>query len=96
MGTMFMVLTSMFWFPKPVQVSNQVVKFLEMKKRLTGDWTLPKVLIALLIPVLLLLLPLETKYISWNSSNGFIALAKICWSVVSVVNQVRQFLFRQR
>ena len=52
MGTMFMVLTSMFWFPKPVQVSNQVVKFLEMEKEyLTGDWTLPKVLIALLIPV---------------------------------------------
>lgn len=41
----------MFWFPKPVEVSNQVVEFLEMEKEyLTGNWSLSKVLIALLIP----------------------------------------------
>src|SRR5690554_4425899 len=51
MGTMFMVFTSMFWFPKPAVVSNQVIEFLEMEKEyLTGEWGLSKVLIALLVP----------------------------------------------
>ena len=86
MGTMFMVLTSMFWFPKPVQVSNQVVKFLEMEKEyLTGDWTLPKVLIALLIPVSLSALAVafwKRSILVGIAVMVFIALAKICWSVV--------------
>lgn len=48
MGTIFLVLTSMFWFPKPSKVNEQVMEFLEMEKAyLTGDWGLSKVLISL-------------------------------------------------
>ena len=85
MGTMFMVITSMFWFPKPVYVSHQVVEFLEMEKEyLTGNWNLSKVLIALLIPASLSALAIAF----WRRSllvgiavMVFIALAKISWSV---------------
>jgi hypothetical protein len=86
MGTMFMVLTSMFWFPKPVEVSDQVVKFLEMEKEyLTGDWTLPKVLIALLIPASLSALAVafwKRSILVGIAVMVFIALAKMSWSVV--------------
>ena len=85
MGTMFMVLTSMFWFPKPAEVSDQVIEFLEMEKEyLTGEWTLPKVLITLLIPASLS--ALATAFWKRNLWIGvavmvFIALAKMSWSV---------------
>lgn len=86
MGTMFMVFTSMFWFPKPVEVNSQVIEFLEMEKEyLTGDWGLSKVIIALLVPASLS--ALATAFWKRNLFFGiavmiFIALAKISWSVV--------------
>ena len=86
MGTMLIILTSMFWFPKPVEVSNQVVEFLEMEKEyLTGDWRLSKVLIAFLIPASLSALAVAFWKRSLLVGMGvmvFIALAKISWSVV--------------
>lgn len=86
MATIFMVFTSMFWFPKPVEVSNQVVEFLEMEKEyLTGDWGLSKVLIALLIPVSLSALAVafwKRSLLVGIAVMVFIALAKIGWSVV--------------
>lgn len=85
MGTMFMVFTSMFWFPKPDVVSNQVVEFLEMEKEyLTGDWNLYKVLIALLVPVSLTALAMafwKRSLLVGTVVIVFIALAKISWSV---------------
>lgn len=86
MGTMFMVFTSMFWFPKPVEVSNQVIEFLEMEKEyLTGYWGLSKVLIALLIPASLSALAIafwKRNLFFGMAVMVFIALAKISWSVV--------------
>lgn len=86
MGTMLMVFTSMFWFPKPVEVSNQVVEFLEMEKEyLTGDWGLSKVLIALLIPASLSALAAafwKRSILVGTAVMVSIALAKISWSVV--------------
>ncbi|NLB53386.1 MAG: hypothetical protein GX808_10715 [Syntrophomonadaceae bacterium] len=85
MGTMFMVFTSMFWFPKPVEVSHQVLEFLEMEKEyLTGDWTLLKVLITLLIPASLSALAVafwKRSLLLGMAVMVFIALAKISWSV---------------
>lgn len=86
MGTMFMVLTSMFWFPKPVEISDQVVIFLEMEKEyLTGERTLPKVLIALLVPASLSALVIafwKRSLMVGMAVIVFIALAKMSWSVV--------------
>lgn len=85
MGTMFMVFTSMFWFPKPVSLSPQVVEFLEMEKEyLTGNWNLLKVLIALLIPASLAALAIafwKRSLLVGIAVMVFIALAKISWSV---------------
>lgn len=51
-ATIFLLATSMFWFPKPEVVSPQEVQFLQMEvDYLTGDWGLGKILMALLIPV---------------------------------------------
>jgi hypothetical protein len=86
MGTMFMVFTSMFWFPKPDVVSDQVAEFLEMEKEyLTDGWGLSKVLIALLIPVSLSALGAafwKRSLLVGTAVMVFIALAKISWSVV--------------
>lgn len=86
MVTMFMVFTSMFWFPKPAVVSNQVAEFLEMEKEyLTGGWGLSKVLIALLIPASLSALAAafwKRSLLVGMAVMVFIALAKISWSVV--------------
>lgn len=85
-STMFLLLTSMFWFPKPDVVSEQVQEFLEMEiQYLSGDWSLAKILISSLVPVSLL--ALATAF--WKRSLWFglsvlifIALAKMTWSVV--------------
>lgn len=50
--TLFALATSMFWFPEPERPDPRVVEFLAAEKEyLTGDWTLTKVLLSLLVPV---------------------------------------------
>lgn len=86
LGTVFFLLTSMFWFPVPITVDEQVVSFLEAEKDyLTGDWSTQKILISLLVPASLSVLSLAL----WKRSLWlgiavliFIAVAKMLWSVV--------------
>lgn len=84
--TMFLLLTSMFWFPKPEIVSDQVKNFLKMEMDyLLGEWDLIKVLITLLVPISLI--ALATAFWKRNLYFGisvmiFIAVAKMAWSVV--------------
>lgn len=86
MGSMFAVMTSMFWFPRPESVSPLVVEFLEMEKEyLMGNWDFAKILITLMVPVSLT--ALAAAFWKRNLFFGmavmvFIALAKISWSVV--------------
>lgn len=83
-GTMFLLLTSMFWFPRPETVGERVLAFLQMEQDyLMGDWNLPKILISLLIPVSLAAL----AYAFWRRSLWMgvsvlvvIAVAKTLWS----------------
>ena len=85
LGTMFLLFTSMFWFPKPDAVNEQVSAFLQMEKDyLTGDWGTKKFLISLLIPVSLTALSVAFwKRSLWLGISVliFIAVAKILWSV---------------
>ncbi|MDF2948745.1 MAG: hypothetical protein K0R07_765 [Sedimentibacter sp.] len=84
-GTIFLMLTSMFWFPKPIAVSDQVKDFLKMEMDyLLGDWGLLKALITLIVPISLTSLAVAF----WNrnlyfgiSVMVFIAVAKMAWSV---------------
>ena len=86
MGTMLMVLTSMFWFPKPMDVNTQIIEFLEMEKEyLTSDWGIAKVLITMLVPASLSALAIafwKRNLFFGIAVMVFIALAKIGWSVV--------------
>ncbi|MBA4603098.1 hypothetical protein [Thermoactinomyces mirandus] len=85
LGTMFIVLTSMFWFPKPGLVNETVKQFLEMEKvYLLGDWGFSKILISLLIPISLTVLAVAFwKRNLWFGLSVivFIAVAKMTWSV---------------
>jgi hypothetical protein len=50
--TVLALATSMFWFPAPERVDPRAAEFLAAEKEyLTGDWTLWKVLLALLVPI---------------------------------------------
>lgn len=86
MGTLFALLTSMFWFPAPDAVGDSVREFLAMEMEwLTGTWTAPKILLSLLVPASLFVLGLAF----WKRNLWFgltvvvlIAVAKFTWSVV--------------
>lgn len=85
MATIFLLFTSMFWFPKPDAVSEQVKQFLEMEKQwLTGDWDTAKILMTLLIPASFIALGMAL----WKRSLligitviVFMAVGKMVWSV---------------
>ncbi len=83
-GTVFLLFTSMFWFPAPDAVGEQVRTFLEMEQSyLTGGWGLTKIAISLLVPVSLAALSLAFwKRSLWFGIAvlAFIAVAKILWS----------------
>lgn len=85
-GTMLMLVTSMIWFPVPVEVNSNVSDFLAMEKEyLTGEWDTSKILITILVPVSLTVLALALwKRSLWMgiSTLVFIAVAKMLWSVV--------------
>ncbi|MCM1565214.1 MAG: hypothetical protein NC238_04475 [Dehalobacter sp.] len=84
-GTVFLLLTSMFWFPTPSVVNDQVKTFLQIEKEyLTVDWGTAKILISLLIPVSLTALGMAFwKRSLWLGISVlvFIAIAKMFWSV---------------
>ena len=85
MATMFLLLTSMFWFPKPEIVDTQVQEFLSMEKEyLTTNWSLSKILISLSVPVLLYGLALafwKRSLLIGIAVMVLIAAGKVLWSV---------------
>lgn len=83
--TVFLLLTSMFWFPEPAAIDGQVREFLAMEREyLTTNWTIAKVLISSLVPISMGLL----AYAFWKRSIkaglwivAAIAALKVLWSV---------------
>lgn len=86
MATVFLMLTSMFWFPEPVIVGDQVRQFLDMEKKwLTGSWDAAKILMTLLVPISLTALGMafwKRSLLMGISVLVLIALAKMTWSVI--------------
>lgn len=84
--TVFLLLTSMFWFPHPELVDAKVQGFLQMEKEyLTQNWTLSKAIISSMVPLSMAGL----AYAFWKRSAKAgiilvvaIAVAKALWSVV--------------
>lgn len=84
--TIFLGLTSMFWFPEPTVIDEQIKGFLEMEKTyLTTGWTFGKAAFSMVVPLSLSLLCLAFWKRSLKIGLGIIAaiaVAKILWSVV--------------
>lgn len=84
--TIFLLLTSMFWFPEPTTVNNSVADFLAMEKDyLLGYWGWVKIVTTILVPLSLIALSIAFwKRSLWMgiSVMVFIAVAKMLWSVL--------------
>ncbi len=85
-ATVFLMLTSMFWFPEPAAINNQVKGFLDMEKEyLTSGWTFAKVIFAVIVFGSMTLLSVAFWKRSLKiglSIIAAIAFGKIFWSVV--------------
>jgi hypothetical protein len=82
--TLVALATSMFWFPVPERVDPRAAEFLAMEREyLTGDWTMAKVLMALIVPISFAALALAF----WKRSIVYglvlinaVVLVKVAWS----------------
>ncbi|KAA2219504.1 hypothetical protein F0361_07875 [Maribacter flavus] len=85
MISIFALFTSMFWFPKPEIVSEDVIAFLEFEKEyLYGDWSVSKQLLALTIPISLIALGMAFWKRSIVMGIGVVVLmatGKMVWSI---------------
>jgi len=85
-ATIFLLISSMFWFPEPAMDSEQVNQFLQVEiDYLNAPWGIGKILMTLIVPISLF--ALGTAFWKRNLLFGisvivFIALVKILWSVV--------------
>jgi uncharacterized membrane protein YhaH (DUF805 family) len=82
--TVLALVTSMFWFPAPERVDPRADEFLAVEKDyLTGDWTLTKILLALLVPVSFAALAVAfwRRSLVWGLTViNVMVLVKIVWS----------------
>ena len=82
--TVVALATSMFWFPAPEKVDPRAAEFLAVERGyLTSDWTLTKILLALLVPVSFAALAMAfwRRSLLWGLAviNAMV-LVKIAWS----------------
>lgn len=85
MISVFALLTSMFWFPQPDVVSEQVKEFLSFERQyLTTNWNGAKILLTTTVPISLSLLAMAF----WKRNLWFgvtvivlMAVGKLIWSV---------------
>jgi hypothetical protein len=82
--TVVALATSMFWFPAPELVNPRAAEFLAVEREyLTSDWTLWKVLLALLVPVSFAALAVAfwRRSLIWGLAviNAMV-LVKLVWS----------------
>ncbi len=84
-ATLFLLATSMFWFPAPAEPDPMVVDFLRMEiEYLTGPWTAAKVVLSALVPLTLGALAAalwRRNLLVGLSVIVLIAVLKVTWSV---------------
>lgn len=85
-ATIFLLLTSMFWFPRPGAIDPKVGEFLAMEREyLTQNWTAAKIIVTSIVPVSMGLLIWGLWKRNIKAGIGVligIAFGKIIWSVV--------------
>lgn len=95
--TVICLFTSMFWFPQPLIVNENITSFLTFEKTwINSDWDFKKVLFVLTVPASLYALGLAF----WKKSIwiGFavivlIASGKITWSIINAGDSGKSILF---
>jgi hypothetical protein len=85
--TLLALATSMFWFPAPEKPSPAVIEMLAAEKEyLTGEWTLAKFFLALLVPISFtaLALTFRTRSLLYSLAaiNASIVFKIIAWTFV--------------
>ena len=84
-ATVFLLATSMFWFPAPADPDPMVVDFLRMEvEYLTGPWTAAKLVLSALVPLTLVALAAalwRRNLLVGLSVIVLIAVLKVTWSV---------------
>lgn len=84
-ASVFLGLTSMFWFPEPQFADEKIIEFLQMEKDyLTSGWNLTKVMISSLVPLTIYLLGLafwKRNIKAGIMMIGLIAVLKSIWSL---------------
>lgn len=85
-STIFLLLISMFWFPKPDAIDPKVAEFLAMEREyLTENWTVAKIIVTSIVPTSMGLLIWGLWKRNIKAGIGVligIAVGKIIWSVV--------------
>ncbi len=96
MVTLFALFTSMFWFPKPEVVSENVTTFLAFEKDyLHSEWNFMKLLLTFTIPLSFFLLGLAFWKRSLIMGIGVVVLmatGKIVWSIYNTGNAGKSIL----
>lgn len=86
----------MFWFSKPMEVSEQALQFLAFEKKwLSSNWDISKVLLALTIPLSFFLLGLafwKRSLLMGLSVMVLMATGKVVWSVYNASDAGRSIL----
>ncbi len=82
--TVLALATSMFWFPAPERIDPRAAEFLAVEREyLTGDWTLWKVVLALIVPISFAALAVAfwRRSLVWGLAViNTMVLVKIAWS----------------
>jgi hypothetical protein len=85
-AAVFLLLISMFWFPRPDAIDPKVVEFLAMEREyLTENWTAAKIMVTSIVPISMGLLIWGLWKRNIKAGIGVligIAVGKIIWSVV--------------
>lgn len=85
-ATIFLLISSMFYFPEPGMASEQVNQFLQVEiDYLNAPWGIGKILMTMIVPISLFALGAafwKRNLLFGISVIVFIAVAKILWSVV--------------
>jgi len=85
-ATIFLLLISMFCFPKPSTMDPKVVEFLAMEREyLTQNWTVVKMIVTSIVPISMGLLIWGLWQRNIKAGVGVlvgIAVGKILWSVI--------------
>lgn len=84
-SSIFCLFTSMFWFPKPAKVNENVVEFLRFEKAyLTSGWTADKVFVVFVVTLFFAFI----IYTTWNRKWKWLLFVIVISALLKVIHSV--------